>query len=253
MKVYIDLVFLLNFLIDLNLLFIVNHVLKRHKKKKRIIASALFGNVTLIFLFFPVSSFFLFIIKILLCFFMSVIAFSYKNMKYTITNMIYIYMTSTIFGGALFLLKEQIKNNFTYILFLLLLIPLIAYEIKKIVAQSKTNYNCYYLIKIEFKNTSIELNSFLDTGNKLIDPYTHKGIILVNKDKIKNLVPIRSPIYVPFKSLNHTGLIPCIKPVRIEINGLSFKNYLIGLSDDPFLIDGIDCILNYKLMEDLHV
>ena len=102
-------------------------------------------------------------------------------------------------------------------------------------------------------NKKVELNSFLDTGNKLVDPYTNKGIILVNFNKIKKLVKIRSPIYVPFQSLNNTGLIKCIKPVSIEINGQVFKNYLIGLSEKSFNIDGIDCILNYKLLEELNV
>ena len=59
---------------------------------------------------------------------------------------------------------------------------------------------------------------------------TNKGIILVNINKINKLVKIRSPIYVPYSTLNNTGLLKCIKPKSIEIDGKVLSNYLIGLS-----------------------
>jgi hypothetical protein len=163
-------------------------------------------------------------------------------------------MISTIYGGLLYFIKDNVKNNYIYIILLLLLLPIITIEIVKQFNKLKINYKYYYLVKINFKNNkTIELNSFLDTGNKLIDPYTNKGIILVNSNKINKLVNIRSPIYVPFKALNNTGILKCIKPKSIEIEGKIFRNYLVGLSDNQFNIDGIDCILNYKLLEDLNV
>lgn len=254
MKIYIELIVLTNFLIDFNILYIVNKLLKRNSSIKKIILAGLFGNITLIFLFINISSFFLFLIKILLAILMSIIAYCFKNIKYTLNNVTYIYMISTIFGGILYFLKANLNNNSLYIKLILCLIPILTIEIIKYLNQLKSNYKYYYQIKINFKNNkNIELNSFLDTGNKLIDPYTNKGIILVDINKIKNLVKIRSPIYVPFKALNNTGLIKCVKPVSIEINGQVFNNYLIGLSEQSFNIDGIDCILNYKLLEELNV
>ena len=94
------------------------------------------------------------------------------------------------------------------------------------------------------------LNAFLDTGNKLKDPVTNKAIILVEKEHLKK-VNIRSPIYVPYNSLNNHGLLKCISPKEVEINGVSSKKYLIGISEKKFHIDGINCILNSKCLEDL--
>lgn len=254
MKIYLDLVFIINFLLDFNILYIVNKILKRNMKIKRIILASLFGNITLIFLFINISSLNLFIIKIILCLLMCLIAYNYVNIKYTINNMTYVYMVSTIFGGILYFIKENINNNYIYTALIILLTPLIAIELVKKFNKIKSNYKYYYLIKINFKNNkTIELNSFLDTGNKLKDPYTNKGIILVNINKINKLVKIRSPIYVPYNTLNNTGLLKCIKPKSIEIDGKILSNYLIGLSEKQFNIDGIDCILNYKLLEDLNV
>ena len=103
-----------------------------------------------------------------------------------------------------------------------------------------------------FKNNkSVILNSFLDTGNKLKDPITKKGIILINKEVIKGKYNIRSPMYVPFNTLNNHGLLKCFKPKYIIIDNKIYDNYLIGLSDNKINIDGVDCLLNYKLMEEL--
>ena len=252
MKIYLDVIFIINFLLDFNIMYIVNKTLKRNTRIKRLLLASLFGELTLLFLFINISSIALFIIKILLCLFLSLIAFNYVNLKYTINNMTYVYMVSTIYGGLLYFLKSTINNDYMYLLIIIILLPIFTKEILKSYRNIKSNYNYYYMININFdKNKTIKLNSFLDTGNKLVDPYTNKGIILVNFHKIKKIVPIRSPIYVPYKSLNNNGLLKCIKPLSIEIDGKVFTNYLIGLSNKSFNIDGIDCLLNYKLLEEL--
>ena len=252
MKIYLDVIFIINFLLDFNILYIVNYILKRNISFKRLIISSLLGELTLIFLFFNISNILLFIIKIILCLIMCLISFKYINLKYTINNMTYVYMISTIYGGLFYFINSSIVSDYIYILLVTLLLPIFTKEIIITFKKIKTNYNYYYQIKINFnENKNIKLNSFLDTGNKLKDPYTNKGIILVDINKIKKLVHNKSPIYVPYKSLNNSGLIKCIKPLSIEINGKTFKNYLIGLSEDKFNIDGIDCILNYKLLEEL--
>ncbi|MBE6161426.1 MAG: hypothetical protein E7158_04325 [Firmicutes bacterium] len=252
MKIYLDVVIIINFLLDFNILYITSNVLKRRTNFKRILLSSLFGEITLLFLFVKINTMLLFFIKVLICLLMCTISFSYNNLKYTVNNMSYVYMISTIYGGVLYLIKTNIDNNYLYVVLLIILLPLFTKEIMNYFKRIKTNYNYYYKIKINFDdNINIILNSFLDTGNKLIDPYTNKGIILVDINKIKKLVKIRSPIYVPYKSLNNNGIIECIKPYSIEIKDKIYTNYLIGLSNDKFNIDGIDCILNYKLLEDL--
>ena len=194
---------------------------------------------------------------------MSIITFNYESIKYTFNNLMYLYMISTILGGFIYLLDIEFSYKQTGLVFffngmsinfiiLLIISPIIIYiyiiQAKKI----KSNYNYYYKIEIIFKNNkSIILNSYLDTGNKLKDPITKKNIILVEGASLKDIVRIRSPIYVPYKSLNSRGLLKCISPKYIIIDNKIIKNYLIGISDDKFNIDGINCLLNYKIMEDL--
>ena len=96
----------------------------------------------------------------------------------------------------------------------------------------------------------LELNGFIDSGNKLKDPYSDKSIILVDKDKM-NKISVSKPLFVPYNSLNNHGLLTCYKGFKIEIDGKSYDRFLIGISDEHFYMDGIDCIINNHVMEGL--
>lgn len=262
MTIYIDVVFLINFLFDFLLLLTINVALKRYSKLIRIIVGALIGSLTIFTLFIPLNKIGSLILKIVLGLIMCIISFGYKNIKYTFYNTIYLYMTSIILGGFLYYLKIEFSYNnkgfvfyyeglsFNY-LFLLIIAPLILYVFLKSIKALKEIKNYYYKVKIIFMNDyELKVTGFLDTGNKLKDPITGKPVILINKKIVKGLVPIRSPMYVPYSSLNHHGILECIKPKYLEIEGLEYKNYLIGFSNESFKLNGIDCLLNYKIWED---
>lgn len=262
MKIYLDLIALLNFSMDFLLLLTVNLTLKRNVSLKRIALGAIIGSLTLLFLFIPCSKLILILFKIITSFFICIATYHFKNWKYTFQNMSYFYMTGTILGGFLYYLnvefsyKQQgiiffhdgLSINF---IFLIIISPIILYIYVRSNKKIKTHYNHYYQLLISFKDgKQMQLTAFLDTGNKLKDPITNKGIILVEKACLKN-VNIRSPIYVPYHSLNHHGLLKCISPKYVEISGKKSQKYLIGISEQKFAIDGINCILNSKCQEDL--
>ena len=91
MKIYLDLVLILNFVYDLLLLMCVDVTLKRFTKFYRLIISALAGALSLIILFLPFNKYVLFLFKVLVSLFMIIIAFGYKNIKYFFTNIWNIY------------------------------------------------------------------------------------------------------------------------------------------------------------------
>lgn len=263
MTIYLDLILLLNFAFDFLLLLAVNIVLKRRIKLIRVSFGALIGSLSILFLFIKLNSLTLFLLKIIVSILMTLTTFKFKSLKYTFNNLLYLYMISTILGGFLYLLNIEFSYKQEGLVFyfkglsinfivLLIVAPIIILVYVKQAKNIKNNYSCYYSIEIVFKNNqSIILNSFLDTGNKLKDPITNKGIILVNKEVVRGKYNIRSPMYVPYNSLNNHGLLKCFSPKHIIINGKIYTNYLIGLSDNKISIDGVDCLLNYRLMEEL--
>ena len=86
---------------------------------------------------------------------MVLIAFGYKNIKYTFYNIIYLYMVSIILGGFVYYLN--VEFNKINDLILLLLAPFILYIFMKSLKVVKEIKNYYYKIKIVFNNQQ-ELN-----------------------------------------------------------------------------------------------
>ena len=70
MTIYVDLVILLNFLVDLLLLFGVAIILRRQTGLWRLVLGSLVGSVTVLSMFIELSSFSLFFIKIIISVFM---------------------------------------------------------------------------------------------------------------------------------------------------------------------------------------
>lgn len=248
MKIYLDLIFILNFSFDFILLTSINYILKRNIKIKKIILGSLFGSITIITLFIRFSSLIIFLIKTLTALIMLLITFGYKDFNYLKKNLIYFYLVSMIMGGGIYFLKDSLSLNYIIILILSLILYLIYIKSFK---DLKINYNNYYNCHLYFDDYNyISLSAFLDTGNKLKDPYSNKSIILVAKNRLSN-VKIRSPIYVPYNSLNNHGLLTCFKPSKIVIDGLENKNFLVGISEEKMFIDGIECIINLNILEGL--
>lgn len=263
MKIYLDLVFFLNFSYDLLLLMSIDIILKRRMNFKRLLLASFIGALSLIILFLPFKKIVLFIFKILVSIMMSIISFKYKNMKYTLTNLMYLYMLSVILGGFLYLLDLEFSYkrfglifyfeglSVNYILLLLIspfILGMYIYEHKKY----KVSYNFNCKIEICFLNNKfLKINGFIDSGNKLRDPLTKKNVIILNKKLVQSNINIRSPMYVPYKALGKSGLIECFKIKYVKINDKILTNYLVGLSTDSFNLNGSDALLPASLWEEI--
>lgn len=257
MTIYIDLVLLINFMFDFNLLLSLNILLKRGKKLRRIILGALFGSLSVFLLFFSLNSFTLFLFKFLIASIMILITFGYRDFQTFKDNLIYLYILSIILGGGLYLINDHfgyknsglifISEDYSINLILILILtPTLLFLYIKELRKIKLNYSKYYKVDIILDDSIINLTAFLDTGNKLTCPITKKPIILVEKKYIntKN----KKIFYIPYNSLNNHNILKCIKPKYIMINGKKVNKVLIGLSEDKFNIPGINCILNERVL-----
>lgn len=260
MKIYVDLIFILNFMFDLMLLLTVSIILSRHVKFYRFVIGALLGGISIFYLFIQMNSFQLFILKVIMSILMIIATFGYHNIKYTIKNLGILYMSSIILGGFLYFLNVQFSykqeglvfyHHGTSInfVFLLIISPIILYIYIKQSKKIKMNYSYYHLIKIYFQNKIYNLTAFLDTGNQLTTPFSNKAVILINPNILKK---IDSYFYLPVSSVNEPELLKCIKIDKIEIEGIGEKkNIYAAISKNKIAFDGVDCILNYHIMEEL--
>ena len=86
MKIYIDLVIILNFVLDLILLMSVNFILRRNSKLWRLILGSFMGNITIILLFIRINNIVFVLSKLVCSLVIILVAFGYKDIKYVIKN-----------------------------------------------------------------------------------------------------------------------------------------------------------------------
>lgn len=255
MTIYIDIILIINFIIDLLLLLSVSFLLKRRASLTRIIISSSIGSLSTLLLFVIHNNFLLLIYKLLTSIIMIIITFKYNNFHYFKDNLIYLYIISIVLGGTIYLINNQISsinngliftsNNLKINLFLLIIIsPIIIYKYLKTTKNYQITYSNYYDIDIYYNDLCIKGTAFLDTGNNLKDPYFKRPIILINKELINE--PVKT-FLVPYSVVNNQkGLLEVFSPKKIIVNNKKCKKTLLGLSD--ININGIKIILNKEAL-----
>ena len=250
--VYVELLVVQDLIYNYIILLGVSILLTRITNFKKIFLSSVIGTIPLIFLSLDINNGLKFLICFIFSIIMSLITFHYKDIVYTIKNIVYMYLISIFIAGGINLININILPNIdSYLLnvFLLILIaPILSFIYIRSITNTKNTYSNYYKVDIYIdEKEKISLTAFLDTGNKLIDPYKHRPIILVNKSLI-NLTKEKI-LLVPYNTLNSNEILKCIVPKKIFIKEIGSKNnFLIGLMDEVN-IEGVDCILNSKLLE----
>ena len=245
MEIYIDLFFLFNVIMDGIIIISTSILLKRKTNIFRIIISSLVGGISSLLMFTSINKL---VIEVVSVFVIVLIAFKYKDIRYTIKNIFYMYILSVLLGGLIYLFNIRVTTNVlvTYFIIIIISVEVMILYIKEI-KKMKNIYNNNYKVDITFKDgDKLSLIGFVDTGNNLYDPYKKRPIILVsNKYKKED-----NFILVPYYTAGGEGILKCIKPDIVFVESVGCrKNVLIGFSDSPKLIDGVDVILHKDLMK----
>lgn len=245
MTIYIDLFFLFNIIMDAIIITSTSILLKRKTNVFRIIISSLVGGISSLLMFTSINKILIEVISVIM---MVLIAFKYKDIRYTFKNIFYMYILSILLGGLIYLFNIKVTTDVfvTYFIIIIISMEVMILYVKEI-KKMKNVYNNYYKVEIIFKDgEKLFLIGFVDTGNNLYDPYKRRPIILVsNKYKRED-----NFILVPYYTAGGEGLLKCIKPEIVFIDGVGYhKNLLVGFSNSPKLIDGVDVILHKDLMK----
>lgn len=253
MKIYIDLIFLVDIMYNYLILNSVNIVLCRRIKIRRIFIVSIISSFSCLSFFFPILS--NVYITFLTCILTVLLTFGFKDLKYFLNNIFYFYMISVIFGGFLYL----INNHFTFLISstnkynnkiilnfigLVILGPVIYFIYKFYYKNGIINHQNYYDVRFSISNDLIDVCGFYDTGNLIKDPYKHRPVILVDKKVIKSDIRNKSPIIVPCRLISDLIMINCYKPDVLIINNKLINNCLIGIYDNYSFNDGVSAIIS---------
>ena len=204
MTIYVDVVLLENLCMNYIILFSTAYIIKLKIRHIRLIMSSLIGSVYAILAYINILPIYTNLaVKVILSISMIYIAYKPKHIKGLLKELIVFYLASFALGGCafalLYIVKPQdifIKNGVyigTYPLKIALLGGItgfiITYISFKIVKSRVTKNEIIYKILVKFEGRQLETTVMLDTGNMLKDPLSGESVILIEKQKLYEILP----------------------------------------------------------------
>ncbi|WP_180954517.1 sigma-E processing peptidase SpoIIGA [Bacillus sp. V5-8f] len=210
MTLYLDVIWLLNWLFDCLLLYWTAILLKKRTKAWRIVLGGLVGSSIILFAFTPYS--FLadnVITKLLISLFMVAVAFGFIRMKVFLKNLASLYLITFLSGGILLGLHYLFQFNIHSLhpgmaaginrygdpvswTFVMIGFPL-AWQFSKRafagIEMAKIAFEQLAKVSIKIDDFECSLDGLVDSGNQLYDPISRAPVMIVsiegiNKDSI---------------------------------------------------------------------
>ena len=209
------------------------------------------------------------------------VSFNSNNIKTISKQLIIFYLTSFCFGGAAYYLLYNIRPNQiqslngilvgTYPIKIAVLGGILGFFVInisfKIVKSKLTKKDMLYDVEIFYKENKCSIKVILDTGNLLTDPITQTPVLIVEAQKLKNIIPekilnnIEDVIYnsnfeeideeiktrcniIPFSSIGkNNGIIIGFRPDYIKIytnEGEEIrKKVIVGIHNNKISKNGL--------------
>src|SRR5699024_36692 len=199
MTIYLDAVWLLNFLLDMMLLMLTGTLARERTKRKRLFLGAFLAALLVpITLFYPNTFFtnvigkFVFSLGIIIC------TFRFRSVYQTAKLLILFYFTTFAIGGGLigihYFLNQPMMMSANGVLtfnggfgqpvswlFVIICFPIVWKFTKNRMdkhAIEKISYEQTYDVALEINQTRLYTTGLMDSGNQLVEPLTKKPVII---------------------------------------------------------------------------
>ena len=201
---YIDLILLENVIMNYIILLATGMICKVNIKNIRLFLGSIIGAIYAILVY--VEGFGIYsnpIIKILISVCMIYVSFNSNNAKILLKEIIIFYLTSFCFGGAAYYLLHTVDSNSIqringvligiYPIKVAIMGGILGFVLInisfRIIKNKLTRKDMIYELRIFYKGKSSNIKVILDTGNLLTEPITKTPVLIVEAEKLKNVVP----------------------------------------------------------------
>lgn len=273
--IYVDVLVIVNFIVNYFLLLALGVLCSLKKDRRRIIMGALCGALFSLSLLFDMDNPFLSLsLRFVLPFIMTFLAFPTRSLKNYLINTFFMFLISFAFGGIMFFLITFFSpkgiscfNGFFYFdinpltLFILTVICYFSISFcKKIFSEKKPSQEIYGVL-IETNGKSAEFEGFLDSGNKLREPFSGFPAAVCELKSLKNILtdeeyeilsqdkfscPEKFKI-IPYKSVGKMGILRGFVPDKFTLhkNGKLFSvdEIIIAVTSDESMNSDFNIIL----------
>lgn len=204
MTIYLDIILLENLLMNYIIVFATALIIKVEIKQINLILASLIGAIYSVLSYLTAMQIYSnFLLKLILSICMVYIAFRSKNIKALLKHLILFYLTSFAFGGCAFALLYYIrpqdvlmKNGVyigTYPLKIALLGGIVGFVIMniafKVIKSRISKKDMFCEVEINFNHKVSNVKAMIDTGNLLKDPITGTNVIVVESEKLEEIIP----------------------------------------------------------------
>lgn len=256
MVVYIDILFIENFIINCFLLTMTIRIIKQRLSLRRIFLS---GGIGALYTFcFFLDKYYLltaFPAKLIISMLLVYIVIGRKNHRESLKAWGIFILLSLCLSGVLLLLSQQ-QNSYSindgFILnklsiqyiFLALMFSYIFFERAILLIKDRTITSDFmYEVSFEIEGNKYKINAFLDSGNELREPVTALPVIIVEEKKISNVAIVKENAYrIPYNVVNgNSGYL-----YGIRVNGVKlFQRGKLILTQDMII-----CTCSNKLSKE---
>ena len=279
MTVYLDLIFLENIFMNTIIIYATAIILKKKIIITRIICGSAIGSIyACIYYTSNLEVYSSIILKIILSIVIVYVSFNAESYKNILKELLIFYLTSFTFGGVTFALLYFVSPTSIifqngvlagmYPLKTILIGGLVGFLV--IIISFKTIKNriskndMVCAVCVEIKNRKVNLKAVIDTGNFLREPITGCPVVIVEKEKIQEIISANflnniqnilngklkveekylSKIkLIPFTALGtDNGLLLGIKPDKFTINyqgkNIQHNNVIIGIYEKKLSKNG---------------
>lgn len=250
-ELYIDVFFLVNFLLDYLVLRIVKRMLRCTATRGRILTGAIMGALSAsILVCVPIHR----VIKIILLHtvistIMLKITFGIKKRDF-LKKWILLYLTGILMGGVLTSISQYIGPYFRVISLFFAVVICSYFVVIELVGFFEryfqiTTAKCRVLLYLN--DTICEVSAIKDTGNMLIDQITGKPVHVISNHAMKKLTESTKEEmlfvrYIPYHTVQgDSKVMPLIKIDKMRICGeeeIEVRGPLLGISECAKFGDG---------------
>ncbi len=245
--VYLDVFFMINFLMDYMIILITSKIAKIKKKRIRKLAGAGFGALYSVIVIKPLTNhlFKITLVNILVAAVMVLISFGFMSASVYIKNVLLLFVVSFTMSGIINYLyystiigkyvrnvlsgdSNKVVNARKFILVSVLAYILLS-AIVRIIFIIRKDMELYYDVKITFRGKSVVVRGLYDTGNVLTEPVSGKMVHIAEYKILKPLLEgdekAKENIYViPFHSIGEEDGI---------MYGIRMDEMVVLVDDEP--------------------
>lgn len=231
MELYLDIVLIENFIVDLFLLIISFNVMRIKVSNKRLIIGAAIGSFYTIVMIVEKLKFFSGIIfQLFTAFLVVLITLGIRRWKAAIKSWIVFLFASFVLGGICYYLCQKELgysfisgthlNDFSSknILISLMIVYISVERIVTLLKEKSFISNFIFRIEINIENKKYVARGFLDTGNELREPVTNLPCILVEREIFNDLdIPKEKVFYINYSAIGYDGKLMGFKVDNVRI------------------------------------